>query len=166
MFEWFASTASAGSFCLFCENGSIGLALPTLTSVSGLNAIAAETPNTTAQPSVTTPKNRFTANPFPQRLSLPGRRTITDPRLSCDTATPELAASAPRAERVPAQRRALELRRLRLRVLAHELERALCGSRSSSASSLPMERATPWPGTNGNGFPGSRGYGGGLRPAA
>ena len=25
MFGWFASTASAGSFCLFCENGVVGL---------------------------------------------------------------------------------------------------------------------------------------------
>src|SRR6266536_2278633 len=38
MFGWFTSTASAGSFCLFCENGVGGL--PTLTSVSGLNADA------------------------------------------------------------------------------------------------------------------------------
>jgi hypothetical protein len=40
MFGWFASTASAGSFCLFCENGVAGLWLPMLTNVSGLNAPA------------------------------------------------------------------------------------------------------------------------------
>src|SRR5438093_7256986 len=34
----FASIATAGSFCLFCENGLVGL--PTLTRVSGLNAAA------------------------------------------------------------------------------------------------------------------------------
>src|SRR5690348_9668227 len=38
MFGWFASTASAGSFCLFCENGEGGL--PTVTRVSGLTAAA------------------------------------------------------------------------------------------------------------------------------
>ena len=38
MFGRLASTASAGSFCLFSENGVGGL--PTDTSVSGLNAIA------------------------------------------------------------------------------------------------------------------------------
>jgi hypothetical protein len=32
IFGWFASTAKAGSFCLFCEKGLAGL--PTLTSVS------------------------------------------------------------------------------------------------------------------------------------
>jgi hypothetical protein len=36
IFGWFASTASAGSFCLFCENGVDGL--PTVTCVSGLTA--------------------------------------------------------------------------------------------------------------------------------
>src|SRR5215216_3569264 len=35
---WLASTATAGSFCLFWENGLVGL--PTVTSVSGLNAAA------------------------------------------------------------------------------------------------------------------------------
>src|SRR5438552_19192331 len=34
----FASIATAGSFCLFCENGAAGL--PMLTRVSGLNAAA------------------------------------------------------------------------------------------------------------------------------
>src|SRR5881397_34356 len=38
MFGWFASIATAGSFCLFCENGVLGL--PTLTRVSGLVAAA------------------------------------------------------------------------------------------------------------------------------
>src|SRR5262249_57609044 len=38
MFGWFASTASAGSFCLFCANGVGGL--PTVTCVSGLTAEA------------------------------------------------------------------------------------------------------------------------------
>ena len=38
MFGWFASIATAGSFCLFSENGLGGL--PTLTLVSGLNAAA------------------------------------------------------------------------------------------------------------------------------
>src|SRR5436190_22206530 len=38
MFGWFASIATAGSFCLFCENGLVGL--PMLTRVSGLNAAA------------------------------------------------------------------------------------------------------------------------------
>src|SRR3954468_22531054 len=31
-FVWLASTATAGSFCLFCENGPVGL--PTVTSES------------------------------------------------------------------------------------------------------------------------------------
>src|SRR3954470_19073447 len=35
---WLASIATAGSFCLFAENGDAGL--PALTSVSGLNATA------------------------------------------------------------------------------------------------------------------------------
>src|SRR6476469_11108718 len=38
MFGWFASIATAGSFCLFCENGLVGL--PMVTRVSGLNAAA------------------------------------------------------------------------------------------------------------------------------
>src|SRR6266511_1479946 len=38
---WLASTASAGSFCLFCENGVDGL--PTETRVSGLSAKATPT---------------------------------------------------------------------------------------------------------------------------
>src|SRR5436190_12125520 len=38
MFGWFASIATAGSFCLFCESGLVGL--PMLTRVSGLNAAA------------------------------------------------------------------------------------------------------------------------------
>jgi hypothetical protein len=38
MFGWFASAASAGSFCLFCENGVDRLWLPTFTKVSGLTA--------------------------------------------------------------------------------------------------------------------------------
>src|SRR5438876_7288812 len=40
-FGWFASTASAGSFCLFCENGVGGL--PTFTNVSELTAPPAGT---------------------------------------------------------------------------------------------------------------------------
>jgi hypothetical protein len=43
---WLASTASAGSFCLFAENGDAGL--PTVTSVSGLNAPATPTITPTA----------------------------------------------------------------------------------------------------------------------
>src|SRR6059058_6322084 len=43
MFGWAASIATAGSFCLFCENGVTGL--PTLTRVSaGGDATAAPTP--------------------------------------------------------------------------------------------------------------------------
>src|SRR5206468_9754648 len=38
MFGWFASIATAGSFCLFCENGLGGL--PMVTRVSGLKAAA------------------------------------------------------------------------------------------------------------------------------
>ena len=38
---WLASTASAGSFCLFCENGEGGL--PLLTSTSGFTALAVAT---------------------------------------------------------------------------------------------------------------------------
>src|SRR5436305_14823330 len=45
-----ASTASAGSFCLFCENGVDWL--PVLTSVSGLSANAAGT--ATVTPAATT----------------------------------------------------------------------------------------------------------------
>src|SRR3954452_22306876 len=41
MFGCAASTAIAGSFCLFCENGDGGL--PAVTFVSGLNASAAPT---------------------------------------------------------------------------------------------------------------------------
>ena len=33
---WLASIATAGSFCLFAENGELGL--PTVTSVSALSA--------------------------------------------------------------------------------------------------------------------------------
>src|SRR5438477_4012208 len=40
-FGWFGSTASAGSFCLFCENGVVRLVVPTLTSVSATKASAA-----------------------------------------------------------------------------------------------------------------------------
>src|SRR5438445_187246 len=39
---WLASTARAGSFCLFCENGPVGL--PTVTSVSGDPALAPSEP--------------------------------------------------------------------------------------------------------------------------
>src|SRR3954464_14791972 len=39
MLGWFASTATAGSFCLFCENGPVGL--PTVTSESWAKAGAA-----------------------------------------------------------------------------------------------------------------------------
>jgi hypothetical protein len=40
-----ASIATAGSFCLFCENGDVGL--PTVTRVSGLSANAGPAGNTT-----------------------------------------------------------------------------------------------------------------------
>src|ERR1700761_5505469 len=36
---WLASIATAGSFCLFCENGDTGL--PTVTSVPGVGAAMA-----------------------------------------------------------------------------------------------------------------------------
>src|SRR5436190_6396429 len=62
-FGLFASTASAGSFCLFCENGDGGL--PTLTSVSGLNApaTAVRTSAATAT-SGTARSSRFILSPF------------------------------------------------------------------------------------------------------
>src|SRR5436853_518091 len=40
-FGWLASTASEGSFCLFCEKGPAGL--PTVTKVSGFAAPASAT---------------------------------------------------------------------------------------------------------------------------
>src|SRR5205807_6524831 len=59
----FASTASAGSFCLFCENGAVGL--PKVTSVSGLNApaTAVRTSAATAT-SGTTRRNRLISPPL------------------------------------------------------------------------------------------------------
>ena len=51
MYGWSASIASAGSFCLFCENGVVGL--PVVTSVSALNAQA-----TAVTTSMTAPTNR------------------------------------------------------------------------------------------------------------
>src|SRR6478609_8227343 len=43
MFGWWASMATAGSFCLFCENGVTGLPTETLVSLVG-EALAAPTP--------------------------------------------------------------------------------------------------------------------------
>src|SRR5712692_1820308 len=59
---WLASTASAGSFCLFCENGVDGL--PAETRVSGLSARA--TP--TMAPTASAAANRVATN-VPHRLS-------------------------------------------------------------------------------------------------
>jgi hypothetical protein len=41
IFGWLASTAIAGSFCLFCENGVVGLPLVTSGSLLATKAIAA-----------------------------------------------------------------------------------------------------------------------------
>ena len=38
------STATVGSFCLFCENGRVGSVLPTFTRLSWANAGAATAP--------------------------------------------------------------------------------------------------------------------------
>ncbi len=54
-FGWLASTASAGSFCLFCENGETG-GLPTLTDESGLTAPA--NPTTYPRPPHTRPTRK------------------------------------------------------------------------------------------------------------
>src|SRR5260370_6584290 len=40
MFVWLASTAIAGSFCLFCENGVVGLPTLTRTLLSGTIGVA------------------------------------------------------------------------------------------------------------------------------
>jgi hypothetical protein len=57
MLLWLASTATVGSFCLFCENGNVGLALVTFTetpaaawAASGLPTItrAAADPSTSS----------------------------------------------------------------------------------------------------------------------
>jgi hypothetical protein len=45
------STATAGSFCLFCENGDVGL--PTVTNESPLGAAPAETGSASAKAAVT-----------------------------------------------------------------------------------------------------------------
>src|SRR5438067_6951047 len=65
-FGWFASTASAGSFCLFCENGVTGL--PTVTSASGLTAPAtAVTTSMTAPIESTARRMFFISPPFENR---------------------------------------------------------------------------------------------------
>jgi len=46
-----ASIAMAGSFCLFCENGDVGL--PTVTRVSGLSAMACPAGNRTTAATAT-----------------------------------------------------------------------------------------------------------------
>src|SRR5512140_1793033 len=68
MLGWLASTARAGSFCLFCEKGVGGL--PKETSVSGLKARAGATP--------TRVRSRTNAN------------AKADRRLSCIPVTPDV----------------------------------------------------------------------------
>src|SRR5262249_26203515 len=66
---WLASTATVGSFCLFCENGDLGLALVTFTDPSAAAWAASKPPAITkaaADPStISTLKGLFTTLSFP-----------------------------------------------------------------------------------------------------
>src|SRR6476659_8902798 len=69
-FGWLASIATAGSFCLFCENGPSGL--PTLTRVSWAPAALAVAASATAarRPAVATRRRRYSIT---ERSLLGGR---------------------------------------------------------------------------------------------
>src|SRR5258707_7084420 len=64
-----ASTAMAGSFCLFCENGNVGLALVTFTELSAV-AWAASGPLTITK-AAADPSTSSTLKGFLMTLSLP-----------------------------------------------------------------------------------------------
>src|SRR5436190_17489904 len=57
MFGWLASTATAGSFCLFCENGVTGL--PTVTNAS-VDAALTGTAGNTSTAAIAARNNRET----------------------------------------------------------------------------------------------------------
>jgi hypothetical protein len=70
----------AGSFCLFCENGVVGL--PTLTSVSGLNAKAGKAvvntnSMTRINPKLRTPRKTYIFAPFNILLKYGKRIEVT-----------------------------------------------------------------------------------------
>src|SRR5215831_5625787 len=69
MLLWWASTATAGSFCLFCENGNVGLALVTFTEPSAA-AWAASGPLTITR-AAADPSTSSTFKGFLMTLSLP-----------------------------------------------------------------------------------------------
>src|SRR4029453_8143685 len=80
---WAWSTATAGSFCLFCENGLVGL--PTVPTVSppgvaeattGKTRAATTTPTTPAAPPLGDRRDPPTSPPHTRRTTPPGRSQL------------------------------------------------------------------------------------------
>ena len=81
MLLWLASTATVGSFCLFCENGNVGLALVTFTETPAAAWAASGLPTITraaADPSTSSIFKGFLKTLSLPPLSAPPRRGWSD----------------------------------------------------------------------------------------